>query len=456
MSPQRVSRRLVRSLAIGGGLLMIAAVIVLAVRHFSMGEPEANPVAVTVPTEIRGLEVPPAAKIGVIVTFGTATGEGSEWNLSAHGAVVAQQRLASGDTDIELVVENDGGTAAGAQAALDRLTDEGVAGIVYASSGPHIEAALRGAPESSIPVILPYETAPAGVDDIWSLAVDDDAFGSVLAETLSDAAHPLHIDAGGDLPAAVAVGDAIRFPGTDIDAFADDIAVRTGADLRAYGVYSSIYDDDGETVGEPVPLEVTNDAIVMSGHAVTQARLLYALQARNVTVPVILGPEAVSPAFSATLRELGGTVSSNLRTIGSEWSDAKALETDAAGRAMSAFLAAVRQLAGDDRALNLTGDAPFADVADHADVRSHDAILILVAGIDAAESADPGRVAEAIGGLSLAAGDGLAGPALDLSAPQALIGDVTVLYASNQRLGLRPHAGSPAQTLVWFPEPAPQ
>ena len=150
------------------------------------------------------------------------------------------------------------------------------------------------------------------------------------------------------------------------------------------------------------------------GHA---ARVVFGLQTGNVSVPVILTDAALSPRFEQTLLELGGTVSSNLRTIGVSADDGIALGTSGKSRAMSAFLSANRQFAGDESITNLTGDAPLAEAAAVADTRGHDAVLAFAQALDTAGGTDPAAVAEALGGLHMVAGHGTAGPALDLVKP---------------------------------------
>src|SRR5699024_10733902 len=139
---------------------------------------------------------------------------------------------------------------------------------------------------------------------------------------------------------------------TDTDDFSEDIALRTGADPYANGAYTGGGEDDQA----PAPvIDNPADVVVVSGPPVLQAHVVFALQSGNVSVPIVLTEDAVSPRFDQTLIELGGTVSSNLRTVGSTWDDGTALGTSGQSRAMSAFLTATRQFAEGESVMSLSG-----------------------------------------------------------------------------------------------------
>ena len=55
--------------------------------------------------------------------------------------------------------------------------------------------------------------------------------------------------------------------------------------------------------------------------------------------------------------------------------------------------------------------------------------------------------------MSFGPGEGLAGPALDFSRPEAMTAEAIPVYASPQDLGLRPPDEN-APRLVWVPAPA--
>ncbi len=437
-------------LFVGIAVLLVAAVVaaVLTSRAFGSSTP-AEAVSATVPVKITVAHVPAKTKIGIIVTLGD--GEGSEWNEAAQGALVAERRLALGGTDVALVTKNDGGTAAGGTAAVDALAKSGVAGIVVASSGSHVSGALTAAAAKGIPVVLPY--APAEKDS-WSTAPAADSISKAMTTALGDADAPLLVDLGGGAPAGLRVAHVLDGDDTaDTAALATTVAERTGATSNEEDADA---DSDAKT---PTP---DSDAVVVSGSAQRQGAFVAALQAENVTVPVVLTPDATSPAFGAALVEAGGSLSGAFRTVGVATDDARALASDAGGRAMSAFLGGVRVLAGDQDAENLTGDQPFSAVAGAADSRSHDAVIALVRAVGSARSVEPTDVTDALAALDLDADAGIAGPALDFTKQQALGAHATVLAASAQQLGLRPAStasgdgtgsGTDAArtaSLVWF------
>lgn len=439
-------------LLVGIAVLLVAAVVaaVLTFRAIGSSSP-AEAVSATVPVAIAVAHVPATTKIGVVVTLGD--GEGAEWNDAAQGALVAERRLALGGTDITLVTKNDGGTTAGAEAAVASLAKSGVAGIVIASSGAHVSGALTAAAARDIPVVLPY--APAGKDS-WSTAPAADSVSDAMTAALGGARSPLLVDLGGGAPAGLRIAHVLDADDTaDTAALARTVAERTGA--------TSADADTDEGKADTAD----SDAVVVSGSADRQGALVAALQAVDVTVPVVLTPDATSPAFGAALADAGGSLSGSFRTVGVATDDASALESDAGGRAMSAFLGGVRVLASDEHAENLTGDQPFRAVASAADSRSHDAVVALVRAVGRARSTEPAGVTDALAALDLGSGAGIAGPALDFTRQQALGAPATVLAASAQQLGLRPTgttsgvgtSGStdtgdaPTASFVWFEDP---
>ncbi|MBF4615613.1 hypothetical protein [Curtobacterium sp. VKM Ac-1376] len=440
-------------LIVGIAVLLVAAVVaaVLTFRAIGSSTP-AQAVPATVPVKITVKGVPDATKIGVVVTLGD--GEGSEWNEAAQGALVAERRLALGGTDITLVTKNDGGTSAGAKAAVASLAKSGVAGIVVASSGTHVSGALTAAAAEGVPVVLPYAAAEK---DSWSTAPAADSISTAMTTALGDAESPLLVDLGGGAPAGLRVAHVIDGDDTsDTAALAETIASRTGA--------TGADDGTDEASGADPKAEPDSDAVVISGSAQRQGALVAALQAADVTVPVVLTPDATSPAFGAALVDAGGSLSGSFRTVGVATDDARALSSDAEGRAMSAFLGGVRVLADDADAQNLTGDRPFSAVAGAADARSHDAVVALVRAVGKAASAEPSDVTDALAALDLDSAAGIAGPALDFTRQQALGASATVLAASAQPLGLRPDTTASSGTggddsgsdatqstaLVWF------
>ncbi|MGJ4845794.1 hypothetical protein [Leifsonia sp. Le1] len=447
-------RRLLALAGAGAGTVVMAGVVTIVVL-LAGSKPVPDPVAATVPVALSQLKAPDGMAIGVIVTLGQGRVEGSEWGPASHGAVVAQHRIARGGSKVTLLVEDDRGSAKGGAEAVARLAAKGVSGIVVASSGPHVAAAASAASEAGIPLVLPYASIPADagrLDGVWSMAPGTGQLGSAMKRALAAYDHPLLLDLGGESQGAVVVADALRADGRDLGEFADDVARRAGADRAAHGAYAG-----GEREGD-APAEDTDgasrvDALVIDGHPQAMADLVAALEFRKVSVPIVLGPSAVSPVFTQTLGERGGAVSSALRTVGSGAEDTVALGRNASGRAMSAYLQALRQLADDAKATNLSADAPFADVASWADVRSHDAVIALVSAASKGGGAKPENVRRGLADLKLTAADGVAGADLDFADAQVVSQKTRVLHATSQQLGLRPH-NPESLTLSWFSEPA--
>jgi hypothetical protein len=442
-----------RTIAIVAGALVVAAAIVVTVVVVQPDdEPAGAPVAATLPVALPAADLPEGTTVGVIVTLGPGA-EGADWNGAAQGALVAERRLELGGADIALATENDGGTEAGAADAVAALVERGVAGIVVASSGPHIVGALSAAADAGLPVVLPYAPVPDGAEgSVWSTAPDTASTGAALTEALAGATRTLLVDAGGGAPVGVEIGRTLAATSAaGDDGLAREVARLTGSTPPA----TETGDDVSATASqEDEPVADPSDAVLVSGSAARLADVVALLQTADLAVPVVLTADATSPAFSSGLTADGASLSGSLVTVGPETGDATALRGDGAGRSVSAFLGGVRVLAQDPDAVNLTDDQPFAAVAGAADARSHDAVIALVRAVEASGSIEPGAVGDALGDLALGASAGIAGPELDFSSAQALGGEVTVLNASSQDLGLRPTADDGSTSLIWFAGPA--
>jgi hypothetical protein len=420
-------------------VLVIAVVLAAVLFVVDRNTPVAEAVPATVPVPIRVGHVPEGTKIGVVVTLGD--GEGSDWDEAAQGALVAERRLMLGGTDVELVTRNDGGSAGGGERAVEALVDDGVAGIVVASSGAHVSGALEAAADAGVPVVLPYASSGS---DSWSTAPSPASMSTAMERALRGADSPLLVDLGGGAPSGLEVAHVIT-----ADAAADDTALATTVAERTGAVTADATPAAGDDQAD-APAPADSDAVVVSGSAARQGAFVAALQSADVTVPVVLTPQATSPAFGSALADANGSLSGRFVSAGVATDDARALTSDEQGRAMSAFLGGVRVLADDPEAQNLTADQPFSAVAWAADSRSHDAVVALVRAVGSARSDDPSEVTDALATLRLDAGDGIAGPALDFRQQQALRTDATVLAASSQTLGLRPTTAEPTASLVWF------
>ena len=421
-------------------VLVIAVVLAVVVFVIDRNTPAAEAVPATIPVPIRVAHVPDGTKIGVVVTLGD--GEGSEWDEAAQGALVAAKRLTLGGTDVELVTRNDGGSASGAKRAVQQLVDSGVAGIVVASSGAHVSGALDAASDAGVPVVLPYAD---GGDGSWSTAPSRSSVSAAMQRAIRGADSPLLVDLGGGAPSGIRFAHVMdAADSADDAALATTVAERTGATPTTATSNATAAPTDTETT------KPDSDAVVVSGPAARQGAFVAALQSADVTVPVVLTPDATSPAFGTALAEANGSLSGTFVSTGVATDDARALTSDAQGRSMSAFLGGVRVLADDADAQNLTADQPFSAVAWAADSRSHDAVVALVRAVGAARSVEPSKVADSLSTLRLGSSDGIAGPALDFRQQQALRTDATVLAASAQTLGLRPATTEQTASLVWF------
>ncbi|WP_434995860.1 hypothetical protein [Arthrobacter sp. Ld5] len=435
------------TLLVAGAAVVVAAVVALTVMLNRPAEAiRPDPVAATVPVALDADGLPEDVSLGVVVTYGQSGEPGSEYNRAAQGAVVAAQRLAQGGVAVALSTQNDRGTEDGARAAVQALAEQGVAGVVVASSGPQAQAAARAAEELGLPAILPYARPSEPSPSVWTTLPSATSVEVALRTAVNGRTSVLLVNDGGATPTSVPVAQTLDLQDfDDVTGLAQEAAILTGDQQRAPGAPAVT---DAGSAGSA-------DAVIVSAATPQRmARLVQALQARDVSVPLILPDGATAPAFASALSELDGTASGQLVGIAPSAGDSAALQQDAQGRGMSAFLSAVRLAAGDADVRNLTGDAPFSADAWAADPASHDAVVALVRAAGLAGSGDPSEVAEALRSVSLGPGEGLAGPPLDFSRPEALTAKATPVYASPQDLGLRPADGN-APRLVWVPAPTP-
>lgn len=437
-----------RTIAAASAAALLVAGIVGGALWFNRERevPLPDPVAATVPVAIEARGLPADTRIGVVLTFGSGSASGAQWNQAAQGAVVARERLEDGGTPVELVTEGDGGTAEGARDAVAALAADGVSGIVIATEGGPATAAARAAADAGLPSILPYAPAPDGVEGAWSTAPAAEETAAAVESLLEGRENVLLVSSRGESGLQLDTAQSLPFAaGDDADALAADVAFRSGV--------PGAPDPDGS--GQPPAPADAVDAVVLDAAPAEQAALVTAMQSLNVQVPLVLTPDAVSPAFATALAERGGTASGQLATVGGRWGDAIALQQDPPGRAMSAFLTALRLAASDDSVANLTDDAPFRTMAEAADVRSHDAVVAFALASAAAGSAEPADVSTVLSTVVLAPGNGGAGPELDFASPQAFDQPLSPAYAAQQDLGLRPSDGS-AGALLWISDsPAP-
>jgi ABC-type branched-subunit amino acid transport system substrate-binding protein len=367
-------------------------------------------------------------RIGVIATLSSDPGQGADALLPAEGAQVAAYRLDLGGQPVTLEVADDQGTAEGAREAVEQLVNARVSGIVAATTGDHVVPALADAAAADTPVLLPYLRTDAELPEgAWLTGPTAEAVGSVLADAMAedDLADPFVITADGVPTTGIDAAAQVDHDGTDTDALVGRLrrAARSG-DV---------------------------DSAVIAASAPTQAQIVSRLQGSVSELPLVLTPEALSPAFAEQLQDANGTTAAQFVTAGVDASDTATLTTGERADAVASYFAALRLLSQTE-ALDLFDSVPFAEVATGADTASHDAVVALVTAAVEAGSSEPSDVLAAIEGLQVDAADGLAGPALDFSSARALPADAVVeLNATSQDPGVRPSGDAAA--LYWFAVP---
>jgi ABC-type branched-subunit amino acid transport system substrate-binding protein len=445
MSPRS---RLLSVILAGVAVVVAAAIALTVVLNRPAEARRPDPVAATVPVALTAGGLPKDFSIGVVLTLGQTGEPGSEYNRAAQGAVVAAQRFAQGGAVVVLLAQNDRGTEEGARAAVRALAEQGASGVLVATTGPHARAAAKTAEELGLPAILPYAEPADPAQATWTAGSSGASVEAALRTALTGKNRVLLVTDGGEIPTPVGIAQTLNLDSfEEVMDLAQEAAIRTGDQLRPAA-------EDAPAGAEPKKVAEPADAVIVSAATPQRlARLVQALQSRNVSVPLILPAGATSPAFASTLSEFDGAASGQLVSVAPTSGDATALQQDAQGRGMSAFLSAVRLAAGDPEVKNLTGDAPFSADAWAADSPSHDAVVALVRAAALAESGDPSKVGAALRTMSFGPGEGLAGSSLDFSRSAALTAEAIPVYASPQDLGLRP-PDETAPRLVWVPAPA--
>lgn len=445
MSPRA---RLTTLLAAGAAVVIMASLAVIITLSRPSEAPRPDPVAATVPVALKAEGLPKDFSLGVVLTLGQSGEPGSAYNQAAQGAVVAAQRFSRGGADVALSAQNDQGTDDGARAAVRALAKQGVSGVIVATTGSQAQAAAKAAQELGLPVILPYAEPSNPGKTTWTTGPSASSVQAALRTALSGKKSVLLVNDGGGSPTSVGISQILNLADfNEVRELAQEAAIRTGDQLRPPA-------GDAPAGAASTRVARPADAVVVSAATPQRlARLVQALQARDVSVPVVMPDGGTAPAFASTLADLDGAASGQLVSIAQAGGDASALQQDAQGRGMSAFLSAVRLASGDSKVMNLTDDAPFSVDAWAADARSHDAVVAFVRAATSARSGDPAKVGPALRAMSLGPADGLAGPALDFSRSAALTTEAIPVYASPQDLGLRPQ-DEDAPRLVWVPTPA--
>jgi hypothetical protein len=336
-------------------------------------------------------------KVGLVVS---SSGPGADVKDMAAGAYIAAFRL-NGATDshdkVALIVEDDNGTTDGAVAAMKSMADQGVAGVVYASTGEQVLAGVAKAAELGMPVVLPYADDPR----VTTQGATSFMTGPSIAQVAKEFATHLE-DAKFAKVALIrqagAYGDAGKSALADAGVkFASDTPFTPGTALGAKGIVD----------GKP-------DAIVVWAEAAPAVQVADALSVAGANAEMLFGDRAVVPTFGHVLASaLVASVGDGVLSAGS-WAG-----PDTPGSATDAFFLA-RDKAASDGGIS-------ADLT-QGDFRSHDAVLAIVAA--AGSSADRGHTLDALRSLSTPV-DGAAGVPVDFSSQRALADrDVALLSYS--------------------------
>lgn len=404
-----------------------ASVALLAVLSGCTGGAEAEPLE---PAEVAlGVDDVDDITLGLVVSSASDAGEGAEWLEASAGAEVAAYRFGLAGRTVSFSVVDDRGSAQRAVDGVGRLVDEGVSGIVLATSGPHVAEALDVASEAGIPVVAPYLREDDLPDGVYVLGPSEDQVAAGIAGARDlDGADATVVVVGDGAPAPEVVGArTVTLDGSNLADVVDDIV--DGVQDRSV------------------------DSVVVSASTTTQARVVAALQGETPDLPVYLTPEALSPRFAQAIMQGDGTASGVLEAVGVDASDASTLGSDAAADSAAAYFAALRLLASDPDATSAVDGTLLQQVVADADLVSHDAVVALVRAAAAAGSTAPAEVAAALAGLELGAEQALAGPPLDFSSTHVVPDrGVALLRATTQDPGVRPQPldGADAPRLFWF------
>lgn len=404
-------------------IAVIVAIVILGINKYTTTAQD-NAVAVTVPVELKASGTTKGSSIGMILTIGNEAAEGSQWNQAASGAQVAAERFTRGGADINLVTEDDRGSEDGARKAVQALADKKVSGIIIATSGPHVQAAIDAASVLKIPVILPYTQA---LGDSWSLQPASSVVTEKVRSATSQVSRVIRLDQQGfvslDVPAENTISVGAE---TNTDQLAQNLAKQTKDATKSY-------------------------AVVINADAYLQGRIMRSLQSNAINAQVYLSSEATSPAFSQTLMKDQQVSTVDAQSPGIATGDSVALRPDGQGRSMSAYLQTVKILSDSDQSTNALGDQKFKDVAGAADSRAHDAFVALVRAMEKADSHDPQKVHDAISTMALSASDGITGPSYNFAQQQVpQDSSVTMLSATVGDIEMRRSTTDTSPAVVWF------
>ncbi len=338
------------------------------------------------------------AKVGMILS---SSGPGADVKDLAAGAYVAAFRLngaKAGGQNVELVVADDNGTPDGATAAVTSLVDQGVVGIVYASTGEQLLAGAATAAQAGVAVVYPYADDPR--------IAEQGATSYIAAPTIAQSAAELAQHVSKAKLTKVAL---VRQAGAYGDAGKAALAAAGMSFVSDTPVTGDAVDGKAIVAGSP-------DAVIVwteSGPALTTAD---ALSRAGFAGALLFGDRVAVPAFAHTLAaSLAPAVVDGVLSAGS-WAGA-----DLPTASADAFFLAKENA--------VSSGAVAADMA-VADFRSHDAVLALVKAAE--DGANRAGVLDALKTVSTAGLSGAVGAPVDFS-DQLAFGDdnVALLTYSN-------------------------
>jgi hypothetical protein len=275
------------------------------------------------------------------------------------------------------------------------MADQGVVGVVYASTGEQVLSGVAKAAELGMPVVLPYADDPRVTEQGATSFLTSPTIPQVAKEFathLNDADHSkvaLIRQAG-------AYGDAGKAALADAGVdFVSDTPFTPGSTFSAKGIVS----------GKP-------DAVVVWAEAAPALAVADALSLAGNNAELLFADRSAVPAFGHVLAAaLAASVGDGVLSAG-PWTG-----VDTPGAAVDAFFLARDKAVSDG---GVSADLGFADF------RSHDAVLALVAAASTSGN-DRGKTLDALRSLSAEAVEGSAGPPVDFGSPQALSDDDVAL-----------------------------
>jgi hypothetical protein len=385
------------------------------------------------------LAPPDGTKIGVVTS---SDGAGLAVLSAAEGAGIAEYRIDQlGLEDrVELVVADDRGVEERGAEVIDELADEGVAGVVYLSSGPALEGAAARAEELGLPMLVPY-------------ASDEDLVEGREAVWLTGASETAQIEA---IKAYAAANDLT------FDVFVAEGAPDLEAALGAAAGEVTELGDLGEApegYDAVVAAAAAAETITPTGYLIwadaeTSARTLAALQRSGSELPVVMSTDATLPLFSDTIQALAGAKVPQAASEGTFVAvapDATDLDTTAG---MSTFLESLSVALRDENYDSLGDPTEAGDVRIGASgVGAHDAVVLLAAAAAQAGSTDPAAVLKVLQEAREWTVAGLAGPAPAFDDHVGLADEQVVALQADASLGT-PRTALPAEAgaplISWF------